>query len=1341
MKNKKLIKGAVSKFICLLLALTLVFSYTAPVFAQEAAGAQANQQAGQTDATVQTAADTADGATRSVAQENGVEVVRFDYQSADVNVLVTLKDPADLPENAVLSVTPVTLDATAQAKVDEKVKSENRTITTQKAFDIKFTADGKEVEPGDTVKVTMSLPEVTSGTQTEVLHLSDDSKTVENTGAEKVSGNKLQLETDSFSRYVIINFGENSAELTIERYVITDENPNGKLTYKSSKTIDGVSEEGEIQQVVTYDLNNYDCQKIIKVEDSKEEEISLSSNGKINIGVQSDTTLKLYYKAKEGSSTDPVTFFDYDVDYNHPETLINDPDNYPAGTTNDQKIAVSTKLSGTYKGKSTGGPEVTKTPVWDGMPVDPVKIVDSRNVNEFSGMCYDPAKTNTTKGMLNLENGLKDFSQSQTDGTIEKGEPNWGLTSADQQLQLYDPGLFTEDNKEGKHVLTNFQLKFEQDGDHYHLADVVQQNGTTAFKNHQNDGGTNGYTYNSKEGYNFFPLDDKQIIGYDYKGSEQTTSPTGDRNYHNHYFGMRYDITFKLGDYVGDLNYKFRGDDDMWVILDGKKVVIDLGGIHSAADGKIDLWKVLAQQNGVDYKDENALNAFIQNESEKRTDAVNNQYHCLTILYMERGGGRSNCVMDFTIPNMEIAEVVKSPKGEFTFDKKQISIDEKTEAQSITPLAGAEFSIKKLGEATPMDYATSGTDGKVVFKGLTAGTDSQVYVIHEEQAPTGYAASAKTYYVKAVLNESADQVTVNGLFTDKACTQPLQARADLDQFTGAKGYRDVADNTVINYPIDAYLKQKKAATLVNWDERTYRIDLYIGQQIPRLRTIDDAMVTDIVDPRFVITDTNGTPLKKGDKIDDKGQKDNQNGSGEISFYTDNNGNQCYAVTWNDQSIPALTDDQGDNLDDVTQSKWHKIINIKAKTEYVGGNNVTTNVAPFSAVSVSGKRYPFEQPTVNVKPNLVISNITRTYFAGEDIDHDKAVEGMFNLTVSGSHEGVAQCDMIDGKYQAIDTKTNSHFSKTWYRDKSLQNQTEQPQNEKATVDSQAEQQYYLTAKYTFDRPNDESLKATQDNQRMHYAGEENHGYFDGDAYVLKDGVQENDELYVDGVNNGALNRNDVMLPNGGSAYQGKHYGVYTVHVVKGQIQINKKIDNQYSGTKAIKANQTFVYRIDVYKNVNGEGLPTGSPEQTIYETIAFSANEKVKEKTKLISNLPKGVYVVTEETEWSPKYQLDKAEGSSQYANLGNDDNNGVRLIVGKETVKNLNTGMRTFSGLEQFKYQNGSRNQIEQISVDGGPKYNNIAGYEEAKASFVNKTDSTWKWLSDTAAAVNMFTK
>lgn len=72
---------------------------------------------------------------------------------------------------------------------------------------------------------------------------------------------------------------------------------------------------------------------------------------------------------------------------------------------------------------------------------------------------------------------------------------------------------------------------------------------------------------------------------------------------------MRYDVTFKVGDYVGPLNYSFTGDDDLWVVLDGKQVVIDLGGIHDAADKTVNLWDYIKTDE--DKQQEHTLTIFI----------------------------------------------------------------------------------------------------------------------------------------------------------------------------------------------------------------------------------------------------------------------------------------------------------------------------------------------------------------------------------------------------------------------------------------------------------------------------------------------------------------------------------------------------------------------------------------------------------------------------------------------------------------------------------------------------------------------------------------------------------
>ena len=116
-------------------------------------------------------------------------------------------------------------------------------------------------------------------------------------------------------------------------------------------------------------------------------------------------------------------------------------------------------------------------------------------------------------------------------------------------------------------VYSDYTLEFDRRGDTYELNSV--KNGAGEWV--------------ASAGGGFYPLDG---VKPPYEDSEP---------YHNYYFGMRYDVTFKIGDYVGPLNYEFTGDDDLWVVLDNEKIVIDLGGIHQAAEGTVNLWDCIGK--------------------------------------------------------------------------------------------------------------------------------------------------------------------------------------------------------------------------------------------------------------------------------------------------------------------------------------------------------------------------------------------------------------------------------------------------------------------------------------------------------------------------------------------------------------------------------------------------------------------------------------------------------------------------------------------------------------------------------------------------------------------------
>ena len=94
----------------------------------------------------------------------------FDYSNDAVRVVVTLSNETDLPAGAELVVAPVAVTAEMEASIDKAMEGESKEKEEVVAYDISFVKDGKEVEPGATVQVQLSLAQVKEGDSASVYH-------------------------------------------------------------------------------------------------------------------------------------------------------------------------------------------------------------------------------------------------------------------------------------------------------------------------------------------------------------------------------------------------------------------------------------------------------------------------------------------------------------------------------------------------------------------------------------------------------------------------------------------------------------------------------------------------------------------------------------------------------------------------------------------------------------------------------------------------------------------------------------------------------------------------------------------------------------------------------------------------------------------------------------------------------------------------------------------------------------------------------------------------------------------------------------------------------------------
>lgn len=848
------------RLIAFMLCMVLVLSSATSAFADEPQNTDSQSQA---EVVTEPTADeaTGDEATEDEAAVNSSEQQQQEEQQPetestpegnledDISIqttingtTITMSGPySSFPEGSNYEILASELNEEETKNVEVALKKKedeiNTKIATYKAYDIKLLVDGIESQPTGNVNVKFEGGEVQENLETaeniEVYHV-DETTQIANDIEKTAVDDTVTMTTNHFSTYVITTTKSNGVDITVQHYIkYRDSNDQlaEKALYRASKI--HLNKDQEIKDLSS--LQNYTSQEVIKIypDGSKGDPIS---NKQVLLA---DQTYRVYYTPTTATSNEAVQMFDYQVKGGN-NTSINAEKNYDPRSTKTTRF-VSGLANNQYPGN---GYDTT---------------IEINNQN-FHINTWD---TNSENTQVNQYNNTAFGSSNAMTGIVkgvnfETGELKMGLNSAGKQL--YEPGFFTTNEKSGKHVLDGYKLNFSRTGDTYTLTGVNKPDGSSALS---------GSGYNSNDGSNFFPLDSIRDL---YK--DAANNPPG----HNCFFGMRYDIEFTIGDYLGDLNYSFTGDDDLWVILDAQKdggqVVIDLGGIHSALSKEVDLWKILLKKGN----DENYT------EKEKQEYKDKNEKHTLTILYMERGAFASNCKMNFTLPNSRIVTPSTIPTADLNLKKVNTSEE---------GIVDTTFKLVNDTDESDVKIAKSNAAGYITFTELREGT----YTLSEESVPDPYVKETSTWKVK--VTKSAGTALTAVLYDTTGET----AKEKSDDGT----YHIV--NSTQEEVVLGSAESNKTVSVKDYNARTYQIDLTASskatQAVTTTTPYDIVMVLDtsgsMDDPLYNYTSYEGsmTPydwwsnedrffIKTDDKIY---QSLNYSSRGKYWYYMDANSNE------------------------------------------------------------------------------------------------------------------------------------------------------------------------------------------------------------------------------------------------------------------------------------------------------------------------------------------------------------------------------------------------------------------------------------------------------------------
>lgn len=846
------------------------------------------------------------------------EDLTLSYEDDDVTVTVTgtkdvLGDASQLLVTAIIAGSQYD---EIEASLSENASAEDKTLVDFLAYDITLAdGEGNEVEPADgSVSVSIvsktALAADTENVSYDVVHFENDeadATVIDDASVDATDdGISTAFETESFSVYALAA-ATDSDEKTLY------DNSYGKATASSKYEIGGAYDGGKYRLQIYFDYNG-------------------ESRGYAPIGVESSQYAYIF-----SSNKVKITF--------------EAPANY--------KILGVYDQNGKLKKADNGATTFEYTAKLSKDELRTIYISMAKKTTEFASNAESTIVNGATIVRYEDDLGGSDSFLFGPTGSLSANRCHYG--------QVYQ-GLAENSIEYGfKNTGNNVKDLFPYD----------YSSNKKAYKSYIKNG-----SYHTDVGVEFkkdvngYWTLDSDVFSYNYDSSKNQILtgtanggfyPYGNRQYH---FGMEIPINFNV-DESGETNgedtvFRFSGDDDVFVYIDNK-LVLDLGGIHNTVMGQINFktGEVLIQtnSNGNGGAGNNYLYSSLDDNcySTKGLGATNiyeilgtdlahfsMQDHLMTVVYFERGKGESNCKISYNF----------TPNKTTTAEFKGMKVNSSYEG-----LAGVQFKLYTDPECTTeagLYTATSEADGTIKFIGLTAG-DSGVKNYYMKETATGsddYVLPNGAIWVLTV-TRNEDTTLSTALFAYNEAARVLSSDADKEDIKSSE--MATAEITYIKNLTEREAEPEidldKTATVVDYDKRVYQLDLsasYLGTEPTAIGT-----VTDIIDSRFVVCDSDGNELAAGSAV----------GNGGV-LSIDGAGTQV--VTWTDVEI---------GIDD---KAWSDSIYVKAKDSFFGGNKVFTNDAG-SNVIIGDTTVYFPQPTVNVKLlDFALTDYEITLWLGDTI---------------------------------------------------------------------------------------------------------------------------------------------------------------------------------------------------------------------------------------------------------------------------------------------------------------------------------------------------------------------